>query len=128
LSRAAAALLASAAVLAPACGGSEQAAPPDPILPRALAESLAAQSEVVAARLDAGDSCGAAEEATSLQATALAAIEDGEIPPAFADELEATVTELAGEIRCEEEDEEGRGKGNGKGNGKNGKNGKGGDD
>jgi hypothetical protein len=123
LSRAAAALLASAALLAPACGGSGETAPAAQKLPRALAESLAAQSEAVAARLDAGDSCGAAEEATSLQATALAAIEDGEIPPAFADELKATVTELAGQIRCEKDDGEGRGKGKGKG-----KNGKGGDD
>jgi hypothetical protein len=123
LSRAAAALLASAVLLAPACGGSDETAPAAQKLPRALAESLAVQSEAVAARLDAGDSCGAAEEAASLQATALAAIEEGEIPPALADELEATVAELAGQIRCEEDDEDGRGKGKGKG-----KNGKGGDD
>jgi hypothetical protein len=124
LSRSAAALLASAALLVPACGGSEEAAPAEPRLPRALAETLAAKSDSVAAHLDAGDSCSAAEEATSLQETALAAIEDGKIPPAFEAELEANVTELAGRIRCEEDDEDG---GEGKGKGK-GKNGKGGDD
>lgn len=119
MSRSAAALLASAALLVPACGGSEEAAPSEPRLPRALAETLAAKSDAVAAHLDAGDSCSAAQEATSLQETALAAIEDGKVPRAFESELEANVTELAGRIRCEEDDED-RGKGKGKGQGKNG--------
>jgi hypothetical protein len=123
LSCSAAALLPSAA-LTPACGGSEEAAPAEPRLPRALAETLAAKSDAVAAHLDARDSCSAAEEAASLQETAVAAIEDGKVPPAFEAELEANVTELAGRIRCEEDDEEpGEGKGKGKG-----KNGSGGDD
>ena len=124
MSRSAAALVASAALLAPACGGSEETAPAEPRLPRALAETLAAKSDAVAAHLDAGDSCSAAEEAASLEETALAAIEDGKVPRAFEAELEANVTELAGRIRCEEDDEE-RGKDEGKGKGKNGK---GGDD
>jgi hypothetical protein len=123
LSRAAVALLASAGLLAPGCGGSDETVAAEPRLPRALAESLAAKSDAVAARLDEGDSCGAAEEATSLQEAALAAIEDGEIPPAFEVELEANVTELAGQIHCEEEDDDDRGKG--KGRGKNGKEGDG---
>jgi hypothetical protein len=128
LSRSAAALVASAALLAPACGGSEETAPTEPRLPRALAETLAAKSDAVAAHLDAGDSCSAAEEAASLQEAALAAIEDGKVPRAFEPELEATVKELAGRIRCEEEEEdEDGGKGTGKGKGK-GKNGNGGDD
>lgn len=124
MSRATLVLLASATLLAPACGGSGETAPAAPKLPRALAESLAAKSDAVAARLDAGDSCGAAEEATSLQQAALAAIEDGKVPAAFEAELEANVTELAGQIRCEEDDEQ-SGKGRGKGKGKNGN---GGDD
>ena len=124
MSRSAIALVVSAALLAPACGGSEETAPTEPRLPRALAERLAAKSDAVAAHLDAGDSCSAAEEAASLQETALAAIEDGKVPRAFEAELEANVTELAGRIRCEEDDEE-RSKGKGKGKGKNGN---GGDD
>jgi hypothetical protein len=124
LSRLAAALVASAALVAPACGGSEETAPTEPRLPRALAETLAAKSDAVAAHLDAGDSCSAAEEAASLHETALAAIEDGKVPRAFEAELEANVTELASRIHCEEDDEE-RGKDEGKGKGKNGK---GGDD
>jgi hypothetical protein len=126
LSRWAAALLASAALLGSACGGSEEAAPAEPRLPRALAETLAAKSDAVAAHLDAGDLCSAAGEAASLREKALAAIEDGRVPRAFEAELEANVTELAGSIRCEEDDED-RGEGNGKGKGK-GKNGNGGDD
>jgi hypothetical protein len=125
VSRAAPVLLASAVLLAPACRGSGETAPADQRLPRALAESLAAKSDAVATRLDAGDSCGAAEEATSLQEAALAAIADGDIPSAFEAELEANVTELAGQIRCEEDDEH-PGRGKGKGRGKNG-NGNGGD-
>lgn len=124
MSRSTAALLASTALVAPACGGSEGTAPAEPRLPRALAETLAAKSDAVAVRLDAGDSCGAAEEATSLKETALAAIEDGEIPQVFQAELEANVTELAGQIRCEEDDER-PGKGKGKGKGKNGNGGDG---
>ena len=126
MSRSAAALFASAALLAPACGGSEEAAPAEPRLPRALAETLAAKSDAVAGHLDAGDSCSAAEEATSLQETALAAIENDKVPRAFEAELVASVTELADSIRCEEDDEDGD-KDNGEGKGK-GKNGNGGDD
>lgn len=125
MSRAAAALLASAVLLVPGCGGSDETPPAEVNLPRSLAESLAAKSDAVAARLDDGDSCGAAEEAASLEDAALAAIENGEVPGAFEAELEANVTQLADRIRCEEEDDEDRGKGKGKGRGKNGKGGDG---
>jgi hypothetical protein len=128
LSRGAAVSLASALLFAPACGGSDESPPAAPKLPRALAESLAAKSDAVAARLEAGDTCGAAEEATSLRDATVAAIDDGEVPAAFEDELEASVTELASEIRCEEDEERGNGEDKGKGKGENGKgeNGKGG--
>lgn len=114
-----AAVLVAATLIAPACGGAEGAAPAQPKLPRSLAESLAERSEAVAARLDAGDSCGAAEEAASLEEAALAAIESGRVPTAFEDELAASVAELTDGIPCEEDDGPERGKGKGKG--KNGK-------
>ena len=118
-------LLAAMTLLATACGGSEESTASAPRLPSALAESLADKSDAIAARLDGGDSCGAAQEATRLRDAALAAIDAGRVPAVFADELETTVAELASQIRCEEEDDGDRGKGKGKGKGKNGN---GGDD
>ena len=114
MSRAVAPLFA-AALLVAGCGGSNEAAPREPKLPHALAEQLADQSDAVASRLDAGDSCGAAEQATSLKEEALAAIDSGTVPSAFEDELAASVTELAGRITCEQDNEPGNGEGKGKG-------------
>ena len=60
-------LAASACALALAgCGGGEKAAPPT--LPTSVADGLATQSESVAQMLDAGDTCGAAQEADELLA------------------------------------------------------------
>ena len=119
MTRATAVLVTSATLLLPACGGSEEDGTNAPSLPRALAESLADKSDAVAARLDEGDTCGAAQEVTSLQETARAAIDAGKVPVVLADELETTVAELVTQIRCEEDDGD-RGKGKGKGKGKNG--------
>jgi hypothetical protein len=115
-------LLTVTALAVAGCGGTEDNAPTESALPRALANKLAAKSEGVAAKLDAGDSCGAAADAASLKETALAAIDAGRVPAAFADELAASVTELVSQIRCQEEQDHGKDKGKGKG--KNGNGGK----
>ena len=141
LSRAAA--LAGALALA-ACGGdgdtSDEAAP---TLPPGVAQALARASDEVAASLDAGDGCRAAEEAAELRDGALVAVDEGRVPPELADPLLAAVERLEAQVVCveveepgppEEEDEgppgEGEDKDKGKGKDKdNGGNGEGdGDD
>lgn len=117
----------SIALVLAGCGG-EQAAPPAPRLPQALAQDLASESEAVARSLEAGDSCGAAEQARQLQQAVIDAINQARVPNAFHEELQGAVNALAGEIICvppaDEEDEDGeddnKGK-NGKGKGKGGK-------
>ena len=131
--------LACAAALA-GCGGGE--AEPErradaPKIPRDVADDLAARSDAVADRFEAGDVCGAAVEADALVDETRAAIEAGDVPQRYEDELLATALELQNSINCEqappppqpqpeEEEEEkekdkdedkGKGKGNGNGEG-----------
>ena len=69
-------------------------------MPAGVAESLAARSETVAARLDAGDGCGARAEAEALQAETIAAVNDGRIPPRYHEDLVGTVNALVESIEC----------------------------
>ncbi len=106
------------------CGGSdERGAPPPPRLPAELAGRLAQRADTVAARLDAGDPCGAAREASGLQQASIAAINAGRVPERFQEELQAAVSELAADAQqaCASlpppttaEQEHGRGKHKGK--------------
>jgi hypothetical protein len=93
-------LAAIGAVLAlAACGGGD-ARPEEPGLPPGVAERLAAQSEAIADKLDAGDTCAAAQEADVLQDEAQAAVDAGRVPPAFQNELMSTVDELVNTVNC----------------------------
>jgi hypothetical protein len=93
-------LAAIGAVLAlAACGGGD-ARPEEPGLPPRLAERLAAQSEAIADKLDAGDTCAAAQEADLLNDEAQAAIDAGDVPPALQAELMSTVAELVNNVNC----------------------------
>jgi hypothetical protein len=133
------------------CGGEERAAAPP--LPAALAEGLAARSDSVAERLEAGDGCAARAEAEALQAETIAAVNDRRIPQRYQEELLGSVAALLESIECapppppgdeadddedkdddkeekeDEDDANGKGKDKGKGKGKGkGKDKKGGGD
>jgi hypothetical protein len=93
-------LAAIGAVLAlGACGGGD-ARPEEAALPPGVAERLAEQSDAIADKLDAGDTCGAAREADLLNDEAQAAIDAGDVPPAFQAELMSTVAELVDNVNC----------------------------
>jgi hypothetical protein len=97
------------------CGSATQRrATPPPRLPRALAASLAAQSDRVARALEGGDSCRAVSLARVLQAQTIAAINARRVPAAFQEPLTSSVTDLVSRIRCvpppATEHEPGRGK------------------
>jgi hypothetical protein len=116
------ALIVLALVLALAgCGSSGQTSADEPLIPRGLASDLAAKSEAIAAALEAGDVCGAAQLADELKDAVDAAVSGGQVPPELQGELEQTAVELQNDVNCpepEEEDEDGNeGKGKGKGKG-----------
>jgi len=118
-------------LLAAGCGSEERA--PAPQLPGALAARLASLSDAVADRLDQGDACAARAEAEALQAEAIAAVNERQVPPALQEELVGSVTALVESIECvppppvaeagdedddddeDDEDDEDRGKGKKKG-------------
>jgi hypothetical protein len=127
---AALAALACAATMA-GCGGgdgeAERRAEP-PKIPSDVVDGLAERSDAIADKLEAGDVCGAALEADALVNEARAAVDAGEVPARYEDELIATAVELQNTVNCppppppqpeeeEEEDEEGKGDGKGKGDG-----------
>jgi hypothetical protein len=86
-----------AAVLA-GCGGGGDANSKEPTLPRPLAERLAAQSEAVADALAAGEAQSAAARAAKLRDEAIAAIDDGRVPPELQEELGTAVNLLAEDV------------------------------
>jgi hypothetical protein len=93
-------LAAIGAVLAlAACGGGE-ARPDEPGLRPRVAERLAAQSEAIADKLDAGDTCGAAQEADALEDAVEQAIGAGDVPESLQSELLATARELQNDVNC----------------------------
>lgn len=83
-----------------ACGGGGDARPEEPGLPRALAERLASESEAIADKLDAGDQCGAAQQADVLEDDVQQAIAAGDVPDAFQAELTATTQKLQNKVNC----------------------------
>jgi len=91
----------AAALCLSACGGAKQATPPPPpTFSRALASSLAAQSDAVAASLAAGDSCRALALAQQLQHRTIAAINGGRIALGLQEQLSAAVNELVARVHC----------------------------
>ena len=83
----------SACLLLAACGGGERRAAPPPRVPRTLAQSLAAASDDVAGRLDAGDPCGASAAASSLQQRTIHEI--ARVPGQLQEPLQSAVNDLA---------------------------------
>jgi outer membrane murein-binding lipoprotein Lpp len=94
------AALAAALCLAGCGSGSEHRATAKPKLPQSVASALASRSEEVAQALTAGDPCRALSLAQHLQQETVAAINDGQIPGAFQEELSSTVGDLVSRIRC----------------------------
>ena len=105
----------SLAIALAGCGGSTGTSAQRPALPRAVANDLAAKSDQIAAALDSGDRCGAAELADRLKDAVDAAVSGGQVPTAFQDELEQTATDLQNEVNCDEKKEDDKGKGKKKG-------------
>jgi hypothetical protein len=83
------------------CGGGD-ATPEDPGLPRAVAERLAEESEAIADKLDAGDTCGAAQQADVLLDRVEQAIANGDVPVEFQGELLETARQLQNDVNCPE--------------------------
>jgi len=96
------------------CGEGSGTSAQEPVLPRAVANELAAKSDQIADALDSGDLCGAARLADRLKVAVEAAVSGGQVPPAFRGELDQTATDLQNEINCEEKHED-KGKGKKKG-------------
>jgi hypothetical protein len=97
-------LLCGVVVLAAGCGGggenvaSEPA--PAPTIDPAVADRLAAASDAVADALDAGDVCGAAGLADDLNAQVIAAVNAGEIPPRYQEDVQSRANELVNTVNC----------------------------
>jgi hypothetical protein len=115
-------LTACSALALGSCGGEgkevEQRTDTWPTIEQSLANRLAARSDAVAARLDSGDACGAAEEAARLRAEVTASI--GSIPEVYVEDFSGLVNEIQAQIPpCEQPDdrmdEDGKGKGKKKG-------------
>jgi hypothetical protein len=117
-----AALASLAVVLALAgCGGATPTQTESAAIPHSVADRLAAQSESIAAAWEAGDTCGAAQQADDLKHAADDAIAAGDIPAAYQAELESAIENLQNTANCTEEgdeDEQGKGKGKAKGHDK----------
>ena len=126
-----ASLTAFSVALLAACGGgsdntftqqtSTQQRSAGPAISRAVADRLAARSDQVGVRLDAGDGCGAAAEAIRLRDDLTAAINTQAIPAAYLEDLSGAVNELQAQIpQCEppprrgKDDDHGRKKHKGK--------------
>ena len=94
------AALAAALCLAGCGSGSEHRAAPQPRLRQPVASALASRSDQVAQALTGGDPCRALSLAQALQQETVAAINDGQIPGAFQEQLGSTVADLVSRIQC----------------------------
>jgi len=86
-------------VLLAGCG-SHSSAPRRPTMPRALAQSLRAQADGVAAALAAGDGCLAQQRAVALQTSVIRAVNDRRLAPRFQETLVGSVNDLVSRITC----------------------------
>jgi hypothetical protein len=80
------------------CGGGVAT---DQTLDSSLANRLAALSETVAERLDAGDACGARAPLAQLRTRATAAIRAGKVPDELVGGLRSTLDALDASVVCE---------------------------
>jgi len=92
------------------CGGSTSTQN-DTAIRHSVANRLAAQSESIAAAWEAGDTCGAAEQADELKHAADDAIASGNVPAAYQDDLEAAVVNLQNTANCTDEGDKDEDKG-----------------
>lgn len=92
--------LAGAVLALAACGGGDDARPEEPGISPGVAERLAQESEAIADKLDAGDVCGAAQQADVLVSSVEQAIAGGDIPEAFQAELTTAATNLQNDVNC----------------------------
>jgi hypothetical protein len=90
----------AAALCLGGCGGGERRAAPPPTLPRAVAQSLAARTDAVAAALAAGDSCRASALARQLQQETIASINRGGVTSALQEPLSGAVNDLVARVVC----------------------------
>jgi hypothetical protein len=116
----------SVLVLAGCGGGSDntftttqqRTTPTGPPIESTVARELAGRSDAIAAKLDSGDQCGAAQEAAQLRTDLTSAINAGAVPGLYQEDLSASVNELQAQIQCTattgEDDHGGKGKGKGK--------------
>lgn len=93
-------LAAALLALAAGCGSNSDRAsgPPPPRLPRALAQDFARRADGIAARVDAGDNCGALQLASALQQRTVRLI--GRVPPVYQETLQGTVNDIVARISC----------------------------
>jgi hypothetical protein len=84
------------------CGGGTErhTTPPQPKLPRALAQLWSQQADAVASALATGDGCTAQQLAGSLRASVIDAVNGHRVPQRFLDPLTSGVNELASQIAC----------------------------
>lgn len=118
---------AALAIAIAGCGGSDnEAGVTGPKIEGAVANELAALSDEVADDLDGGDACAAQEAAARLRARVTQAINDGQVPQVYLEDLSGVVNEIEVQIpSCAPaaEDQEGNGDDDGE-NGKGKKKGK----
>ena len=94
------ALVAVAALLA-GCGGSHHSQPPpEPKLPRALAQSWSRGANAVASALEANKACLAQQRAERLLGDVVAAINAKRVPHALLEQLTSLVNALPAQITC----------------------------
>jgi hypothetical protein len=88
--------------LAAGCGGEGDATPTTSTsaLNAAVASRLADASDRIAEALDQNDVCTAAGRADELKDAVVQAINAGEVPPAFQEDLLARTNELVNEVNC----------------------------
>ena len=100
------AVLAACAALSSGCGGDGASASGSgsgagrPVIPAAIAATLAGQADAVAAAARRGDGCAAAAAARRLQDGVAAAVAAGRIPSRLAAPLRSSVVTLTASITC----------------------------